>query len=240
MPTTRRRRILLDAEHRADPRVASACGTRWPRCRRTAATSPAPRSAAPRGSGIALPLAVDEQRQEFEQRRAPDVARAVDYPAAPARSARAMRAASAPASRRHRAHRRAPAAALASALATAARAASPVAAPGRRPIDHRQIQLVDHQRLARQPRAVLRAASAAAKPAARRVARLRERSRRRMTWVHSATWARDVAPQHIQPLVPVVELLIVRALEARAAEPKHLHVVTACGPDDVSARRARV
>jgi len=34
--------------------------------------------------------------------------------------------------------------------------------------------------------------------------------------------AREVAPQHVEPLVPIVELYVIRALEARSPELEHL------------------
>jgi hypothetical protein len=45
--------------------------------------------------------------------------------------------------------------------------------------------------------------------------------------------AGDIAPQNVEPFVPDVDLLVVCALEARAAELHNLHVVTEARPDDV-------
>jgi hypothetical protein len=37
--------------------------------------------------------------------------------------------------------------------------------------------------------------------------------------------ARDVAPEYIEPFVPVVECRVIVGFEARPTEPEHLHVV---------------
>jgi hypothetical protein len=42
----------------------------------------------------------------------------------------------------------------------------------------------------------------------------------------------DVSPQNVESLVPVVELLIISRLEARAPESEGLNVVTLAGFDD--------
>src|SRR5258708_38306677 len=42
----------------------------------------------------------------------------------------------------------------------------------------------------------------------------------------------DIPPQHVQALVPVVELIVIAALKARAAEPECLHIVADSGPHD--------
>jgi len=42
----------------------------------------------------------------------------------------------------------------------------------------------------------------------------------------------DIPPQHVQALVPIVELVVIAALKARAAEPKCLHVVAGSRPHD--------
>src|ERR1700722_3153425 len=42
----------------------------------------------------------------------------------------------------------------------------------------------------------------------------------------------DIPPQDIQSLMPVVELFVIRRLEARACEAKCLHIVSLTGLDD--------
>src|SRR5579863_5443053 len=44
--------------------------------------------------------------------------------------------------------------------------------------------------------------------------------------------AREIAPQHIQSLMPVVELFVVGALEARASQPECLQIVPGQGAND--------
>ena len=191
-----------------------------PRGRQRLAHGPARQRHAP-------PFAVDQQRQKFQQRRVPDAARCDSCRALPARSAPARRAPSAPASRRPPAPSalRSPSCASAGARRAAVEH-RPAATPGRRAGRRSQIELVHHQRLAAPGARGTARRSAAANPRSPVQSTLQRASRRRIdVRPERNVRAGEVAPQDIQALVPVIELLIVRALEARTAQAKHLQVV---------------
>jgi hypothetical protein len=42
----------------------------------------------------------------------------------------------------------------------------------------------------------------------------------------------DIAPQDIEPFVPIIEFLIIVALKTRTAEPEHLQVIAELSPND--------
>ncbi len=99
------------------------------------------------------------------------------------------------------------------------------------PVHQCDIQLVGHHALARKP---LRIAVTELRGKARAVRgrELRSHGPANQMGPERKIGSGEVAPQHIQTLVPGVELLIVRALETRPAQAQPLQIVTGRGADD--------
>src|SRR5207302_743988 len=99
-----------------------------------------------------------------------------------------------------------------------------------RAVQHREIDVVDHQRFGGEPLAISRGEdvdeSASGGGGDRGALGTADHMRPQRD-----VGTGEVAPQHVQPLVPAVQLLIVGALEAGAAETEGLQVVSGAGPD---------
>ena len=226
MPAHARGRVLLDAEHRADVASRRACGTRSPRYRKAGAWSRAPRSAVLSAAARGATSPLTSIARYSSRRRAPQVAEAVDAERLPDRSARARLAASARACAQvSSASGKLDGAVAATGPRARVRDTRPCGSPAAGRYSSARYKLVNHERLDGQARSHSGCQRAA------RIRRVRRhtaqcRSRRRITCVHSDKLrAREIAPQDVQALVPVIELLVVRALEARAPEAEHLQVV---------------
>jgi hypothetical protein len=45
--------------------------------------------------------------------------------------------------------------------------------------------------------------------------------------------AGNVSPQDVEPFMPIIQLLVIGALKARAAQTEHLHVIAESGAQDM-------
>src|SRR6185503_12917216 len=104
----------------------------------------------------------------------------------------------------------------------------------RRPIDDAEVELVDHQRLRRQPLVIL-PGEIGCKAARGSVPVLRAISSAYDVCPEGHCRARDISPERIQTLIPPIELCVVGRPEARTGKSEHLQIVAEFRLDDALA-----
>ena len=227
-PNDTRGRVLLDSEHRTGARrfrQPILDGFR-------AEQQPGRRERLVQGScrqRHAPPFTVDQKREVFQERGAPGVAVAI--------GAQGFRLIARERGAHHLTELRARLEGIPE-LALGAPGARAREQPGGQPrgeareraVQHREIDVVDHQRFGGEPLAISRGEdvdeSASGGGGDRGALGTADHMRPQRD-----VGTGEVAPQHVQPLVPAVQLLIVGALEAGAAETEGLQVVSGAGPD---------